>query len=72
MALFVDYSCKQASRILSDAQDHPLAFGERISLRWHLWQCTNCTHYRQQLQVLRELMGELGSEAPPGDTKGNS
>lgn len=61
MLFLADYSCKQASRLLSDAFDDPQHVGlyRRLSLRWHLLLCTNCTHYQRQLEVMREVMSEL-------------
>lgn len=69
MLFLTDYSCKQASRLLSAAQDEaPAGLRQRLSLRWHLMVCTNCTNYRQQLDVLRSLVGDLaaGGDEPKG------
>jgi hypothetical protein len=49
-------SCKEASRLLSQAQDRPLGWLERLKLRAHLALCDVCTRFSAQLQVMREAM----------------
>jgi predicted anti-sigma-YlaC factor YlaD len=46
-------SCKQASRLISDAMDRPLSRSEQVRLSFHLLLCRNCRHFRQQMQQLR-------------------
>ena len=46
-------SCKEASRLLSQAQDRPLALGERVKLRLHLAVCRACTRFARQLALMR-------------------
>jgi len=46
-------SCKQTTRLLSAAQDRPLGFGERLSLKLHLLMCKGCTNYSHQMDFLR-------------------
>ncbi|QLG89251.1 zf-HC2 domain-containing protein [Chitinibacter bivalviorum] len=47
--------CREASFLLSQAQDRELALGEKISLRIHLLMCTKCTNFSRQLQMMRKL-----------------
>ncbi|MEW6514625.1 MAG: zf-HC2 domain-containing protein [Pseudomonadota bacterium] len=47
-------SCKQTTRLLSAAQDRPLGFGERLSLKLHLLMCKGCTNYHQQMDFIRQ------------------
>ena len=49
-------SCKEASRLLSQAQDRPLALGERVKLRLHLVVCTACTRFGRQLAFMRTAL----------------
>ena len=49
-------SCKEVTRLLSQAQDRPLALGERIKLRLHLVACTACTRYARQLAFMRTAL----------------
>jgi hypothetical protein len=46
-------SCKQASMLLSQAQDRPLNFAERLRLRAHLVICKRCQRVSRQLEFLR-------------------
>jgi hypothetical protein len=49
-------SCKQASHMLSQAQDTPLSAPKRWLLRLHLAACDGCTRLRTQMTVLRAAM----------------
>jgi hypothetical protein len=49
-------SCKEATRLLSQAQDRPLALGERVKLRLHLVVCTACTRFERQLAFMRTAL----------------
>jgi hypothetical protein len=49
-------SCKEASRLLSQAEDRPLDWLERVQLRVHLALCDMCTRFSVQLKMLREAM----------------
>ena len=45
--------CREASRMQSEALDHPLSFRQRIGLRIHLFLCKWCNRYGRQLRFLR-------------------
>jgi hypothetical protein len=49
-------SCQQASRLISQRQDEPLAFGKRARLRLHLLYCDACTNVSRQFGTLRLAM----------------
>ena len=49
-------SCKEASRLLSQAQDRALTYGERVKLRLHLAACVACTRFSRQLAFMREAV----------------
>ena len=53
-------SCKEASRLLSEAQDRPLGGLERLKVRAHLSLCDFCTRFAAQLRFMREAMQRLG------------
>ena len=53
-------SCKEASRLLSQAQDRRLGRLERLKLRAHLALCDFCTRFEEQLKFMREAMRRLG------------
>ena len=49
-------SCKEASRLISRAQDEELAPLRRFMLKMHLRACDGCTRFKAQLAFLREAM----------------
>jgi hypothetical protein len=46
-------NCKQASHLLSEAQDRKLDLRERLPLRLHLAMCEGCSNFRKQMDFLR-------------------
>ena len=46
-------SCKQASQLISQSLDRPLAMRERFALKLHLFVCKYCKRFSQQVQTLR-------------------
>jgi hypothetical protein len=54
LARFIN--CRQAARLLSDAQDQPLSMTDRIKLRLHLHWCVACTRYAQQIVFMRRAL----------------
>lgn len=62
-------SCKESARLLSQGQDRPLGFGERVALRVHLAICKGCRNVDAQFRFLRVAMKEYSSggiEERPG------
>ena len=49
-------TCKDASRLVSEAEDRPLGLRERLGLRLHLWICANCRRYERQIRFLRKAL----------------
>ena len=49
-------SCQEASRLLSQRQDRPLDFWERVKLRVHLALCDVCTRFARQVDFMREAL----------------
>ena len=52
----VRLSCQQASRLLSQQQDQPLAVVARLRLRLHLAYCEACSNVSRQFETLRLAM----------------
>jgi len=52
-------TCKEASRLSSEALDRKLGFRERLSLRMHLAMCDGCSRVNAQYQFLRRAMSQL-------------
>jgi hypothetical protein len=49
-------SCRQASELISQAQDVPLGPLQRLRLALHLAACDYCRRFSRQLDVLRDSM----------------
>jgi len=49
-------SCQHASRLLSQREEAPLPFAQRIKLRVHLTVCDACTNVSRQFQTMRLAM----------------
>lgn len=58
-------SCTQATELMSQEQDRPLALSERVALRLHVWICAGCNNYRRQMSVLRDACRRFGSGGTP-------
>ena len=49
-------SCREASRLLSEARERRLGWRERITLRLHLKVCAGCDNFRKQLDFMSAAM----------------
>ena len=49
-------SCKDMTRLLSDAMDRPLPLGIRLKMRLHFLICKWCERYKNQLLFLRQAL----------------
>jgi hypothetical protein len=56
------YSCRQASRIASDGLDRKLTVKEWIHLKMHLFVCSMCRNFEQNLRMLERAMRHIGSD----------
>ncbi len=52
--------CKQATQLMSEAQDRELTRSERLSLKFHLLICSGCKNYNRHLKFIRKAMQRLG------------
>ena len=51
-------TCKEASELLSLAQDRPLTVREKLALYVHLPICNACRNFRRQLAFIRRAAHE--------------
>ena len=58
----MNLSCKEATRLMSQAQDRQLSLGERAWLQFHLAICRGCRAASEQLEFLRRAMRRLGED----------
>lgn len=49
-------SCKEVSRLLSQAQERRLTVLERVKLHLHLRVCVACTRFARQLRFMRQAL----------------
>ncbi|PFH10900.1 putative zinc finger protein [Collimonas sp. PA-H2] len=54
--------CRDTQLLLSQAQDSKLPPLTRARVRIHLWTCTACTRFSQQLAFMRQAMQQLGKD----------
>jgi predicted anti-sigma-YlaC factor YlaD len=47
-------SCKDATRMMSEAQDRKLGLAERVQLEMHLAICKGCRNFSEQMAFLRK------------------
>jgi len=55
-------SCREASRLQSEALDHKLATHQRVGLRIHLLLCKWCRRYGKQIRFLRDAAHDHSDE----------
>ena len=58
-------TCKDTSRLLSQAEDRKLGFGERVGLRLHLAICSGCRNAARQFAFLRRAVRRLADDDAP-------
>ena len=51
-------TCREATELLSQAQDRPLSLREKFTLHVHLPLCHGCRNFREQLVVIRRAARE--------------
>lgn len=63
-------NCKEASRLMSEAQDRPLGLAEKLHLEMHLALCQGCRNFRRQMDFLRAACRRLpfGNQAGDNDS----
>ena len=55
-------TCREASRLQSDALDQPLSLPKRLGLRLHLLVCQWCRRYGKQIRFLSQAVHEHPDE----------
>lgn len=49
-------NCREATKLLSDAQEQALPMAERAALQMHVMLCSGCDRFKQQMDSLRTMM----------------
>lgn len=48
-------NCREATRLMSEAQEHPLKLGDKLSLKIHVMMCSGCRNFGEQMHTLRQI-----------------
>lgn len=48
------HQCRDVARLVSQAQDAPLPWPQRLKVRLHLAICSACSRFEAQVRFLRE------------------
>jgi hypothetical protein len=59
------FSCKDTTRLLSEAMERTLPARQRLTARIHLLLCTPCSRIRKHLLFLRDAARQFDQAAPP-------
>ena len=61
------FSCKEASRLVSESLDRKLTFWERMGLGFHLVICRFCLRFARDMQRLRAAMQNYSQQIESDD-----
>lgn len=53
--------------MLSDREERPLTFIEKVGLNIHLAICSGCRRYKRSLAILRQILRRAGARDSTGD-----
>lgn len=48
-------SCKKVSRLVSESQERPLSWHERLAMYFHLCICHSCREFRKQIKFMQNI-----------------
>lgn len=51
-------NCRDATKLMSEGQERPLSFMERLSLKIHLAMCKGCHNFNVQMGAVRKMARE--------------
>lgn len=55
-------SCQRATELLSQAQEEPLSWSTRLSLRFHVSMCSGCRQFGRQMIDLRSFAKQYSQQ----------
>lgn len=62
-------NCKEATRLLSEAQDRPLSLREKLTLNMHTMMCSGCRNFGKQMDTLRVIAKKFANRREAGDDR---
>jgi hypothetical protein len=63
------FSCRHATRLVSDALDRPLSWPERCQLGVHLLFCPPCARFRRAARWVHGKLRSADDDGLPGDAR---
>lgn len=60
-------TCKEVTRMASDAMERKLSLRQRLDMRLHLLICALCMRYVKQLQFMRDTVQHHAAEIEKGN-----
>jgi hypothetical protein len=48
-------NCHEATRLMSESQERPLALSEKAPLKFHTMMCAGCRNFGEQMKALRMM-----------------
>ncbi len=61
-------SCKEATQLVSTTLEQRLPLQQRIALKLHLWTCSLCRRYAQQLHLIKHAAQNYAVHEPMNHT----
>ena len=58
-------SCKQLTELATDYLEEDLAWRERLGVQLHLWMCSHCRRYLDQMRKVIRLVQRLPKDPVP-------
>jgi len=58
-------NCREATRLMSEAQDRKLTLTENAELKFHTLICNGCRNFGNQMGSLRSFMQEFANTPEP-------
>ncbi len=55
-------NCLEVTKLVSDSQERPLSFKEKIGVRAHLLYCPHCRNFAKHCQQMSQLMKKFANE----------
>jgi hypothetical protein len=59
------FSCREAARLISEAQDHPLVLRQRMTLHMHRMMCAACRSYERQILFIDRVFQRRAGHGEP-------
>ena len=62
-------NCKEVSVLVSREHEQPLTRGERFWMRLHLYICSGCRNFKNNMAIMRAAMKQYLEKGPGSDNK---